>query len=69
MLHYNGIPIHDETRVERNAVVVQHRNQLGRVGLAIEHQQCAQLRVTVLLDDVDNVMLLDEFPHRIAERE
>ena len=43
--------------------------QLLDVDAEVEHQQAAQLRIAVLLDDEVDVVLVEELPHLVAERE
>ena len=46
---------------------MQQRYQLVRVHAEIENQQGAQLRVTILFDNVDDFVLVDELLDRLTE--
>src|SRR5579863_7070192 len=59
----------DELRGDRRAVEVQYLGQPRRIDLQFVHQQRAQLAVAVLLDHEHLVVLGDELPHVIVERE
>ena len=48
---------------------MQQRYEFRGICFRIEHQQSTQLCVAILLDDVDDVVLVNELPDRIAERE
>src|SRR5260370_1101566 len=60
---------HDESRGDRRAVIVQHRDELRRIDDQLVHQQRAQLRVAVLLDDEYLLVLGDEVRHGVVKRE
>ena len=47
---------------------MQQGHQLVRVRINIEQHQRAQLGIPILLDDEHDFVLLDEIPHRLAER-
>ena len=54
----------DETRGDRRAVVVQDRHQPHRIDAAFVDDQRAQLRVAVLLDHEDEIVVGDEARRR-----
>ena len=56
-------------RAHRKPAVVAHRLQLLYRNTGLEHQQAAQLRVAILLDDEVHLVRLQEPPHIVAERE
>jgi hypothetical protein len=59
----------DEARGDRRAVVVQDRHQPHRIDAAFVDDQRAQLRVAVLLDHEDEVVVGDEARDAGMERE
>ena len=50
----------NEPRGYRCAVIMQHRYEPHRIDAAFVHNQRAQLRVTVLLDHEDEVVVRDK---------
>ena len=48
---------------------MQHRHDPRRIEIALVDQERAQLRVAVLLDEEDLLVLEDEIHHLVAERE
>src|SRR6185295_6288663 len=59
----------DEARGDRRAVVVQERDQVGRVDAGVVDQQGLELRVAVLLDHEHLAVRGDEVEQLVAERE
>src|SRR6185436_17978195 len=56
-------------RAHREAAVVANRLELVRWDAGLEHQHVAKLAVTVLLDDEDDLVPVEEAADLVAERE
>src|SRR5215469_15058157 len=59
----------DKTRGDRRPVIVQDRDETGWIEIAFADQQSAQLRIAVLLDDKDALVLGNKVEHIVVERE
>ena len=59
----------DEARGNRRAVIVQDRNQPDRIDAVLVDDQRAKLRIAVLLDHIDEVVVGDEASDAGMERE
>src|SRR4029079_19101622 len=61
--------VDDEAGGDRQAIIVQHRKQARRIDGAFIDEERAQLRVPILLDDEDLIMLRDEIDYLLCEGE
>ncbi len=61
-------PCDDEPRVDWHTVVVQQRNQLILICIDIVNQQRAKLRVAILLDNIDNVVIINKIAYGVRKR-
>jgi hypothetical protein len=57
----------DEARGDRSPIVVQYGHQADGIDAAFVDDQRAQLRVAVLLDDENEVVIADEARHARME--
>src|SRR5579863_6838056 len=64
-----GNLVDDEARRDRRAVVMQHRHDARRIEIALSDEQRAALRVAVLLDEEDLLVLEHEIDDLVAEGE
>src|SRR6266478_7295817 len=64
-----GDRLDDEARGNRRAVVMEDRNEAGRIEIAFADQQGPQLRVAVLLDNKNPLVAGDKIEDVVMERE